>query len=91
MSFMVEHANGSKSYVSGLSHGCKSYAELEQIAIDGTERCDGKVFYENGNPRIQRDGVDLFPRWVPLGEDYSDAEKALVAQVQSANVIVASV
>lgn len=81
MSFMIKYPDGNQTYMSGLNESVfLSYKQMETKALALATRVGGTAHYENGNPRFTREGVDLFPRWVPLGEDYSVLEKNLTAK-----------
>ncbi len=75
MSFKVEFPDGSNVYISGLHHSVfTTYRQLEDKARVMAEKVGGTAYYESGMPRFQKDGVDLFPRWLPLGKGYTDKE-----------------
>ena len=81
MSFKVEFPDGKSVYINGCSHSVNTtYRQLENKAIDMAARYGGNAYYESGMPRFQKDGVDLFDRWVPLDADYPQAEKDLKAK-----------
>ena len=69
MSFRVQYPDGSNVYVNGLSSSVfTTYKQLEKQAVDLANNVGGQAFYENGLPRFQKDGVDLFPRWIPVDQ-----------------------
>ena len=71
MSFKVTFPDGGSVFICGLSHSVfTTYRQLEEKARVMAIRVGGQAYYETGMPRYQKDGVDLFPRWVPLDEDY---------------------
>ena len=70
MSFKVEFPDGKSVYINGRSHSVyTTYRQLENKARDMAARVGGIAYYESGMPRYQKDGVDLFDRWIPLKED----------------------
>ena len=69
MSFKVTDRNGYSTYVNGNSHGVKTYKQLERVALDNAERCGGVAYYEYWEFNFQKDGANLFPRWLPIGEE----------------------
>ena len=72
MSFRVQFPDGAAVYINGLNSSVlTTYQQLEQQAIDLANSVGGQAFYENGLPRFQKDGVDLFPRWIPVGQPLS--------------------
>lgn len=78
MSFRVQFPDGSSVYVNGLSRPTyTTYRQLEKQAIDLANNVGGQAFYENGLPRFQLDSVDLFPRWIPMGQPLPVEQVAL--------------
>ncbi len=69
MSFRVKFPDGKSVYINGkCEHVYTTYKQMEQKALEMAQHVGGEAFYENGLPRFQRDGVDLFQRWIPIGE-----------------------
>lgn len=91
MSFKVDTPCGNVLFVNGLAYGTKSYKELEKIALDLAEKVGGTAYYENGNPRFQKGGVDLFPRWIPIGFEPSEEEKKLTSLFKKTQEILKAV
>ena len=88
MSFRVQYPDGSNVYVSGLNRPTyTTYRQLEKQAIDLANNVGGQAFYENGLPRFQKDGVDLFPRWIPVGQPLSREQLELTDKYKTVKEI----
>lgn len=70
MSFKVEFPDGGSVYINAGSNSVfTTYRQLENKARDMAARFGGQAYYESRMPRYQKDGVDLFDRWIPLKEE----------------------
>lgn len=67
MSFMVKWPDGSQTYINGLGYPLRM--NLKEEAKRLAKKVGGIAYFENGLPRFQKDGVDMFPRWIPLDQE----------------------
>ena len=83
MSFRVKFPDGKSVYINNMCWpSFTTYKKMEQKALEMAKQVGGQAFYENGLPRFQREGVDLFPRWIPIGEPLPAAQIELETKMR---------